>query len=137
MVPDCSRVNEANKGVDMYLVVGATGLLGNEVCLRLRQRGESVTALIRPTSSPERMRALQEAGVAFTYGDLKDPASLRTACHGIGKLISTASSTFSRQPGDSIATVDLEGQLALVLLNAFLNSGHGRNLLLGDHTGSR
>jgi uncharacterized protein YbjT (DUF2867 family) len=98
----------------MYLVVGATGLLGNGVCLRLRQRGEPVTTLIRPTSSPERMRALQEAGVAFAYGDLKDPASLRTACHGIGKLISTASSTLSRQPGDSIATVDLEGQLALV-----------------------
>ena len=32
----------------------------------------------------------------------------------------------------------VEGQLALVLLNAFLNYGHGRNLLLvGDHTGSR
>src|ERR1700732_3188727 len=32
----------------------------------------------------------------------------------------------------------VEGQLALVLLNAFLNYGHGRNLLLVcDHTGSR
>jgi hypothetical protein len=31
-----------------------------------------------------------------------------------------------------------EGQLALVLLNAFLNYGHGRNLLfVSDHTGDR
>ena len=32
----------------------------------------------------------------------------------------------------------VEGQLALVLLNAFLNYGHGRDLLfVSDHTGSR
>src|SRR6202030_4691399 len=32
----------------------------------------------------------------------------------------------------------VEGQLALVLLNAFLNYGHGRNLLfVSDHIGSR
>jgi hypothetical protein len=32
----------------------------------------------------------------------------------------------------------VEGQLALVLLNALLNYGHGRNLLsVSDHTGSR
>jgi hypothetical protein len=32
----------------------------------------------------------------------------------------------------------VEGQLALVLLNAFLNYGHGRNLLsVSDHTASR
>jgi len=114
MVPNCSKANEANKGVEMYLVVGATGLLGNEVCLRLRQRGEPVTALVRPTSNPARVRALREAGVALAYGDLKDAASLRTACHGIENLISTASSTLSGQDGDSIATVDLEGQLSLV-----------------------
>ena len=32
----------------------------------------------------------------------------------------------------------VEGQLALVLLNAFLNYGHGRDILfVSDHTGSR
>lgn len=98
----------------MYLVVGATGLLGNEICQRLRQRGEPVTALIRPTSNADRVQTFREAGVAIAYGDLKDPESLRTACRGIKNLISTASSTLSRQSGDSITTVDLEGQLSLV-----------------------
>jgi uncharacterized protein YbjT (DUF2867 family) len=98
----------------MYLVAGATGLLGSEICLRLRQRGEPVAALIRPTSDVKRVQALREAGAALVFGDLKDPQSLRSACHGITNLISTASSTLSRQDGDSIATVDLEGQLQLV-----------------------
>jgi uncharacterized protein YbjT (DUF2867 family) len=98
----------------MYLVIGATGLLGNDICRRLRQRGEPVTAFIRPTSNTERVRMLREAGVELVYGDMKDPASLRSACRGISNVISTASSTFSRQNGDSIQTVDLEGQLSLV-----------------------
>jgi uncharacterized protein YbjT (DUF2867 family) len=75
----------------MYLVVGATGLLGNDVCRRLRQRGEPVTALIRPTANAERVRALREAGVALAYGDLKDPESLRAACrrqeHNLDRLV--------------------------------------------------
>jgi uncharacterized protein YbjT (DUF2867 family) len=47
-------------------------------------------------------------------GDLKDRASIKKALHGITTIISTASSTFSRQDGDSIQTVDNEGQANLV-----------------------
>ena len=34
----------------MDLVVGATGLLGTEICRRLRDGGEDVRALVRKTS---------------------------------------------------------------------------------------
>src|SRR4051794_18375878 len=37
----------------MVLVVGATGLVGTEVCRRLRARGEPVRALVRSTSAGE------------------------------------------------------------------------------------
>jgi uncharacterized protein YbjT (DUF2867 family) len=47
-------------------------------------------------------------------GDLKDRASLDAACNGVDAIISTASSSFSRQAGDSIQSVDLEGQLSLI-----------------------
>jgi len=47
-------------------------------------------------------------------GDLKNPQSLAAACHGVDAVISTASSTLSRQPGDSIESVDAAGQLNLV-----------------------
>src|SRR5207245_4953712 len=47
-------------------------------------------------------------------GDLKERASLDAACRGAATVITTASTTFSRQAGDSIQTVDQEGQLQLV-----------------------
>jgi NADH dehydrogenase len=47
-------------------------------------------------------------------GDLKDPSFLDAACRGASAVISTASATISRQEGDSIQTVDLEGQLSLI-----------------------
>ena len=98
----------------MVLVVGATGLVGSSVCERLARRGEKVRALIRGTSSKEKIAALQSYGVELRVGDLKDPDSIAAACRGVNAVISTASSTLSRQAGDSIESVDLAGQLNLV-----------------------
>jgi uncharacterized protein YbjT (DUF2867 family) len=98
----------------MILVVGATGLLGTEICRRLTKRGEEVRALVRTTSSAEKVAALQECGADLCVGDLKDPNSLTAACSGVNAVISTSSSTLSRQPGDSIESVDDQGQLNLV-----------------------
>jgi uncharacterized protein YbjT (DUF2867 family) len=98
----------------MILVVGGTGTLGEEVCLKLRARGLAVSALVRQTANPTRLEALRSAGVNLCWGDLKDAGSLREACSGVEVIISTASSTFSRQSGDSIETVDRQGQLSLI-----------------------
>jgi uncharacterized protein YbjT (DUF2867 family) len=98
----------------MVLVVGATGLVGSSVCERLARRGEKVRALIRGTSSKEKIAALQSCGVELRVGDLKDPDSIAAACRGVNAVISTASSTLSRQAGDSIESVDAAGQLNLV-----------------------
>lgn len=98
----------------MILVVGATGLVGSEVCQRLIQRGERVRALVRPTSASEKVEGLRSAGVELHTGDLKDPASIAAACQGVESVISTASSTLARQSGDSIQSVDADGQLNLV-----------------------
>jgi NADH dehydrogenase len=98
----------------MILVAGATGLLGAEICLRLPGRGLPVRALARSTANPARLEQLRAAGVELVWGDLKDPASLRDACRGADAVISTATSTLSRQSGDSIETVDRHGQIALI-----------------------
>ena len=98
----------------MILVVGATGLLGSEICQRLRARGLEVCALARQSANPVRLEALRNAGVSLCWGDLKNTGSLRDACFGVQAVISSASSTFSRQEGDSIETVDREGQLSLI-----------------------
>jgi uncharacterized protein YbjT (DUF2867 family) len=96
------------------LVVGATGLVGLEVCRRLKDSGTQVRALIRSTADGQKRAELERFGVELAEGDLKDPASLARACAGVQSVISTASSTLTRQAGDSIETVDRRGQLSLV-----------------------
>jgi uncharacterized protein YbjT (DUF2867 family) len=98
----------------MNLIVGATGLLGGEICRLLTARGKPVRALVRHTSGPEKVAMLKGLGAEIVYGDLKMPESLDAACRGARAVISTASSTLSRQEGDSIETVDQRGQLNLV-----------------------
>ena len=98
----------------MILVVGATGLVGSGVCRLLGSVGERVRGLVRASSDAAKVAQLREHGVDLVTGDLKDPASLARACAGVDTVISTASCTLSRQSGDSIETVDRNGQLALV-----------------------
>jgi NADH dehydrogenase len=98
----------------MNLVSGATGTLGSEICRQLAAADKPVRGLVRVTSDPAKVDALKGYGVALVEGDLKDRASLDGACQGVTAVISTASSTKSRQEGDSIETVDLQGQLNLV-----------------------
>jgi len=98
----------------MTVVIGATGLLGMEVCRRLKAAGRPIRALVRRTSDAAKRTELQTLGAELIEGDLKDPASLRRACTGVQSVISTASSTLSRQDGDSIQSVDRQGQIALI-----------------------
>jgi uncharacterized protein YbjT (DUF2867 family) len=98
----------------MNLVVGATGLLGREICSLLTHSGRPVRALVRASSDPVKVARLHDSGADVVHGDLKDRASIEVACRGVSAVISTASSTLSRQPGDSIDTVDRQGQLDLI-----------------------
>ncbi len=98
----------------MILVVGSTGFLGSEICRRLTASGKSVRGLVRSTSDPEKVERLKSLGVETVLGDLRDPASLASACHGVDTVITTATTTVSMQPGDSIPVTDQQGQLDLV-----------------------
>ena len=112
----------------MILVAGATGYLGTEICRLLRERRADVRALVRRTSSPEKVERLRTLGVELVLGDLKDPRSLDAACRDVDTVISTASSTISRQPDDSIQRVDHDGQIALV--DAAVSNGVERYLFV-------
>ena len=98
----------------MILVIGATGSVGGEVCSRLAQRGERVRALVRASSSQEKTARLSAQNIELFTGDLKHKSALEAACRGVDAVISTATSTLSRQSGDSIESVDRDGQLNLV-----------------------
>jgi uncharacterized protein YbjT (DUF2867 family) len=100
----------------MNLVVGATGLVGGDICRRLAAEGRPVRAFVRTTSDPAKVEALKDQGVEIVAGDLCDPASLQAACQGVKAVISTASSMpFSYVPGENdIQHVDLEGVICLI-----------------------
>jgi NADH dehydrogenase len=108
----------------MLLVVGATGFLGGEICRRLVARGETVRGLVRATSDSATVDGLRRHGVETVLGDLRDRASLDDACRGARVVVSTATTTRSRQPGDSIEATDEAGQLQLV--DAAREAGVGR-----------
>ena len=98
----------------MILVVGATGFVGQRVVSRLAGQGRKVRALVRPGADAAKADAVRADGVTLAEGDLKDRESIRRACEGVVTVISTASATISRGAGDTIGTVDLDGQLTLV-----------------------
>jgi uncharacterized protein YbjT (DUF2867 family) len=98
----------------MNLVVGATGVLGAEICRLLTEQGKKVRALVRSTSAKEKKAALQMLGVELIEGDLKDKSSLENACKNVENILSTATSIVSKQEGDSLIKTDRDGQLALI-----------------------
>jgi len=95
----------------MKLVVGATGLLGSEICRQFTATGTPVRALVRATSDPSKVDALESDGAEIAVGDVRDRGSLDAACHDVTSVISTVSSVpFTYKAGENdIQTVDQEG----------------------------
>jgi uncharacterized protein YbjT (DUF2867 family) len=108
----------------MILVAGATGILGGLICQRLRDRGEAVRGLVRPSSDPGKKESLRSLGVELAEGDLRDRASLDAACRGADTVVSTVSMITSGKPGDSFEATDDAGTRALVDAAKAAGSGH-------------
>ncbi len=106
-------MNNANNSSTVF-VAGATGFLGGEICRLLVGKNKKVKGLVRATSDANKVAQLKASGVETIEGDLKDKVSLENALHGVSAIVSTVSSTLSRQEGDSIQTVDDEGQINLI-----------------------
>jgi len=100
----------------MTLVVGATGFLGSEICRQLTEKGKPVRALVRNTSDQAKVSALKGYGVEIVQGNVRDRASLDTACRGVITVISTISAMpMSYQPEENnIQTVDIDGVTNLI-----------------------
>jgi uncharacterized protein YbjT (DUF2867 family) len=98
----------------MILIAGATGVLGGEICRRLVARGRPVRALVRATSDPSKVAALQAAGCEIAEGDLKHRPSLDRACEGVDAVISTVTAITTAKPGDSFEATDERGTLNLI-----------------------
>ena len=93
------------------LVVGATGHLGRKVVQALVASGKPVRALVRDGTDPG---PLQTQGVEIARGNMLDPPSLDRALDGARALVTTAIGYSARKPGDTLASVDDQGNRNLV-----------------------
>ena len=71
----------------LYLVTGATGLVGNNVVRQLLDRGNRVRVLSRITSDPRPLAGLE---VEVLLGELRDAESIEKAMRGVDRVIHAA-----------------------------------------------
>jgi nucleoside-diphosphate-sugar epimerase len=88
------------------LITGATGFLGSHVVERLLQRGDSVRALVRPTSD---IAFLQSLGVELVLGDVTDAPSLSPALRGIDVVYHAAAMVSDWGRWEGFRTVTING----------------------------
>jgi uncharacterized protein YbjT (DUF2867 family) len=94
----------------MILIVGASGRLGSFVAQRLLAQGKAVRVMTR---TPLNLAHLKQQGAEVVSGDLRDPASLMSACQGIEQVLSAAHALVGK--GDNNPqTVDEVGNRRLI-----------------------
>jgi NADH dehydrogenase len=71
----------------MILIVGASGRLGGVVVELLLAQGKPVRAMNR---TPARLAYLKQQGAEVVSGDLRNPASLLSACQGVEQVLAAA-----------------------------------------------
>lgn len=97
-------------------VAGATGFLGNEICLQLKAKNLPVKALVRNTTDLAKIEQLTNLGVQVVQGDLQNKDAISQILQGVKTVISTISSMpFSYKPGENdIQSVDETGVMNLI-----------------------
>ena len=71
----------------MILIVGASGRLGTAVVRHLLAQGKSILVMTR---NPSGLAHLKQQGVEIVSGDLRDRASLVSACQGVEQVLAAA-----------------------------------------------
>jgi uncharacterized protein YbjT (DUF2867 family) len=94
----------------MILIVGVTGVLGNETARQLLAAGYKVRGLTR---DPGRAEDLKELGAEIVQGDLIDTSSLWRACQGVDAVLASAHQLMGTGQYKSEA-VDDKGHRALI-----------------------
>ncbi len=97
----------------MDLVVGATGIVGKRIAVRLSEKGRKVRAMVRGGAARAEAQELAGAGIEIVEADLTKPGSLPLACAGVENVVCTATS-MPHGRDDGLRRVDHDGVLALI-----------------------
>lgn len=93
----------------MFLVTGATGGLGQRIVRILRDRDQSVRALVQLTS---RYSELEHRGAEIAIGDLQQERDIQKACRDVRYIISAHGSTGGERNGAE--TIDYRANIDLI-----------------------
>jgi uncharacterized protein YbjT (DUF2867 family) len=94
-------------------VAGATGRVGGMLSVRALDGGHAVRCLVR-SQSQAKSAPLVKRNAGIVIGDIGHAEALASLCAGADVVLSTVTSTSSRDPQDSIKRVDENGNLALI-----------------------
>jgi len=94
----------------MILIVGASGRLGSIVAQRLLAQGKAVRAMTR---TPLTLAHLKQQGAEVVSGDLRNPASLLSACRGVEQVLAAAHALVGKG-NNNPQTVDDAGNRQLI-----------------------
>ena len=97
----------------MDLVVGATGIVGKRIAVKLSEKGRKVRAMVRGGAARAEAQELTGAAIEIVDADLTKPGSLPAACAGIDNVVCTATS-MPHGRDDGLRRVDHDGVLALI-----------------------
>ncbi|MBI3787108.1 MAG: SDR family NAD(P)-dependent oxidoreductase, partial [Ignavibacteriales bacterium] len=101
------------------LITGGTGFIGSNLAHALLREGCSVRILRRPHSD---LRAIGDANVQHSIGDILDPTSLRRAMQGCDTVFHTAAFiSYRKKERDKMYNVNIIGTRNVV--NACLELG--------------
>lgn len=89
----------------LILVAGATGNLGQKICRELIKKNVTVRAVVRDSSSREKVEALEKMGVEIFKVDLSNQQELTRACSGVSCVVSAVA---------GLRDVIVEGQTKLL-----------------------
>lgn len=90
----------------LYLITGATGMVGRFLVEELRQEGAAVRALVR---QPSQAPWLTQLGVEVIQGDLENPTALAQAAKGVTQVIHTAAKVGDWGPIEDYRKTNVEG----------------------------
>lgn len=102
------------------LVIGATGFLGSQIAAEVAAAGHQLFALLR--GERDYSAELERMGATVLKGDLTDQPSLQRALNGMDAVISSAIGYTGRQIGDSLLSVDDQGNRNLALAAKEVNT---------------
>lgn len=116
------------------LVAGASGLIGKEIVLALKQRGHWVRTLSR---DPERAKALAGQADEVVVADATEPGALRGPSQDVEVVISALGAAVSPSARGSRSFAEVDAAANLALLEEAKRAGVRRFVYVGVYTSER